>query len=248
MSKPIELQKGDKVRDKGTGRLGTVITNLGHVVVRVRFAGSTSGYEIVDRDSLRFVSRPKATDAKPKTAKKIIKVGDRINVIGKGALMYTYVYNQSSYANALVTAVDSHSVRTTINGDHYWFLRSEVELAPKTTEVAIDVNTNSIESMEKALKEIDSQRDILADKLLAKKKEERAKMAEKEIAKMAEKEISDMVNSIKSQSGSIQIRTNGIFKGKGVYLSSHYNWEIKVDEYGIKVLVPTMVAIVPTKP
>jgi len=132
-------------------------------------------------------------------------------------------------------------------GDRINVIGSEVELAPKTAEVVIDINTNSIESMEKALKEIDTQRDILADKLLAKKKEERAKA--NELIRLAnEKEISDMLNSIKSQSGSIQIRTSGIFKGKGVYLSSHYNWEIKVDEYGIKVLVPTMVAIVPTKP
>ena len=229
MSKPIELQKGDKVRGKVTGRLGTVIANLGYDDVRVMFAGSTSGYEITveGRGCLRFVSRPSAA-----TTANRPKVGDIIRPIMTGDNRHSHVVRIEDYTGECVKVDTSDSTcAIKIDRELYWFKWSEIEIKPNPADVAIDINTNSIESMEKALKEIDSQRDILADKLLAKKKELRAKMAEKE--------ISNMLNGIKSQSSYIQIRNHGCFAGKGVYLSKSYNWEIKVDDDGIKVLVPT---------
>jgi len=162
MSKPIKLQKGDKVRRKISGVVYAVVGIINANSFRVEDC-SNGNTGVLKRSDVRFVSRPGAS--------------------------------------------------------------------PKTAEVAIDVNTDSIESMEKALKEIDSQRDMIADKLLAKKKEERAKANEKD--------ISDMLNSIKSQSAFVQIRTGGNLKGKGLLLSRTYDWNIQTDDNGILVLVPT---------
>lgn len=104
--------------------------------------------------------------------------------------------------------------------------------ATKTAEVAIDVNTASIESMEKALKAIDAQRDIIADKLIAKKKEAREETEQQK--------ISNILKSIKSQSPYLGLRVHGNLARKGVFLSGSYNWNIVTDCDGALVLVPTL--------
>lgn len=37
----------------------------------------------------------------------------------------------------------------------------------------------------------------------------------------------------------IEVRTDGEYKNKGFYLCDGYNWELKVDSKGVKVLIPT---------
>lgn len=221
MSKPIELKVGDKVRRNYDGKLYTVTEISPASVYRIEREGY---HATVGRSGIRFVSSGSST--KP-------KVGDVIRPKKKGSNHYTHVSSIETYTGKCVK-VESHDSTCAIivGSEKFWFKWSEIEIKPKTAEVAIDVDVNSIESMEKALKAIDAQRDMIADKLLAKKKEAREKANQKEISKM--------ISRVKSQCSSVQIRNGGNFAGKGLYLSSFYNWTIETDNEGQLVLVPTL--------
>lgn len=55
-----------------------------------------------------------------------------------------------------------------------------------------------------------------------------------------EKDLSVDVREVKM--GTVSKRIFGMYKHKGYYLNSMYNWEIRTDDEGIQVAIPTKVS------